>query len=36
MLGNAQVGTINLAWRWLTGGESTLVNVYSGAASSGT
>lgn len=29
MLGNAQVGTINLAWRWLTGGESTLVNVYS-------
>ncbi len=29
MLGNAQVGTINLAWRGLTGGESTLVDVYS-------
>ena len=29
MLGNAQVGTINLAWRWLTGTDSTLVNVYS-------
>ena len=29
MLGNAQVGTINLAWRWLTGSESTLVDVYS-------
>ena len=29
MLGNAQVGTINLAWRWLTGSDGTLVNVYS-------
>src|SRR5262245_14647291 len=29
MLGNAQVGTINLAWRWLSGTDSTLVNVYS-------
>ena len=29
MLGNAQVGTINLAWRWLSGSDSTLVNVYS-------
>ena len=29
MLGNAQVGTINLAWRWLTGTESTLIDVYS-------
>lgn len=29
MLGNAQVGTINLAWRWLSGTESTLVDVYS-------
>ena len=31
MLGNAQVGTINLAWRWLSGTDSTLVNVYSWA-----
>ncbi len=29
MLGNAQVGTINLAWRWLTGTDGTLVDVYS-------
>jgi iron(III) transport system permease protein len=29
MLGNAQVGTINLLWRWLTGGDGTLVDVYS-------
>ena len=29
MLGNAQVGTINLAWRWMTGGDGTLVDVYS-------
>src|ERR1051326_3546565 len=29
MLGNAQVGTINLAWRWLTGSDRSLVNVYS-------
>lgn len=29
MLGNAQVGTINLLWRWLTGGDGTLVDVFS-------
>ncbi len=29
MLGNAQVGTINLAWRWLSGSDTTLVDVYS-------
>src|SRR5471030_2229011 len=29
MLGNAQVGTINLVWRWLTGGDGTIVDVYS-------
>jgi iron(III) transport system permease protein len=29
MLGNAQVGTINLAWRWLTGSDRSLINVYS-------
>jgi len=29
MLGNAQVGSINLAWRWLSGTDSTLVDVYS-------
>ena len=29
MLGNAQVGTINLAWRWLSGSDGTLVDVYS-------
>src|SRR6185312_16325828 len=29
MLGNKQVGTINLAWRWITGGDGTLVDVYS-------
>ncbi|MFO1086366.1 MAG: iron ABC transporter permease [Reyranellaceae bacterium] len=29
MLGNAQVGTLNLAWRWLSGSDSTLVDVYS-------
>ena len=29
MLGNAQVGTINLLWRWLTGSDGTLVDVYS-------
>jgi iron(III) transport system permease protein len=29
MLGNAQVGTLNLGWRWLSGSDSTLVNVYS-------
>jgi len=29
MLGNPQVGTINLAWRWLTGSDGTLIDVYS-------
>jgi iron(III) transport system permease protein len=29
MLGNAQVGTINLAWRWLSGSDGTLIDVYS-------
>jgi iron(III) transport system permease protein len=29
MLGNPQVGTINLAWQWLTGSQSAIVNVYS-------
>src|SRR6266851_320615 len=29
MLGNAQVGTINLVWRWLAGTDSTIVDVYS-------
>ena len=29
MLGNAQVGTINLVWRWLTHSDGTLVDVYS-------
>jgi iron(III) transport system permease protein len=29
MLGNAQVGTINLVWRWVSGTESTLIDVYS-------
>jgi len=29
MLGNPQVGTINLAWRWLTGVDWPLINVYS-------
>lgn len=29
MLGNAQVGTINLLWRWLAGTDSTLVDVFS-------
>jgi len=29
MLGNAQVGSINLAWRWLSGTDTTLVDVYS-------
>src|SRR6478735_11796823 len=29
MLGNAQVGTINLVWRWLSGTDSTLIDVYS-------
>jgi iron(III) transport system permease protein len=29
MLGNPQVGVINLAWKWLTGAETPIVNVYS-------
>lgn len=29
MLGNPQVGVINLGWKWLTGLETPLVNVYS-------
>ncbi|MFI5013957.1 MAG: ABC transporter permease [Hyphomicrobiales bacterium] len=29
MLANPQVGVINLAWRWLTGSQSALFNVYS-------
>src|SRR5690606_6168836 len=29
MLGNPEVGTINLAWKWLTGAATPLVNVYS-------
>src|SRR5689334_18728363 len=29
MLGNPQVGVINLAWRWITGSDNALVNVYS-------
>lgn len=29
MLGNPQVGTINLAWKWLTGSADPLVNVFS-------
>lgn len=29
MLGNPQVGSINLAWTWLTGAQQPLVNVFS-------
>jgi iron(III) transport system permease protein len=29
MLGNPQVGVVNLAWKWLTGAENPIVNVYS-------
>ena len=29
MLGNPQVGVINLAWRWITGSDNAPVNVYS-------
>ena len=29
MLGNPQVGAVNQAWRWITGTQGTLVNVYS-------
>ncbi len=29
VLGNPQVGTINLVWRWMTGTNGTIINVYS-------
>lgn len=29
MLGNPQVGALNLAWKWLTGSDTHLINVYS-------
>ena len=29
VMGNPQVGTINLVWRWLTGTNTTIINVYS-------
>lgn len=29
MLGNPQIGAINLAWRWMTGTDTTIINVYS-------
>jgi iron(III) transport system permease protein len=29
MLGNPQVGAINMAWKWLTGAETSPINVYS-------
>ena len=29
MLGNPQVGVLNLAWKWLTGSDDLTVNVYS-------
>jgi iron(III) transport system permease protein len=29
MLGNPQVGVVNLVWRWLTGSPNPLVNIYS-------
>jgi len=29
MLGNPQVGVINQVWRWLTGAQDPLINVYS-------
>jgi iron(III) transport system permease protein len=29
LLGNPKIGTVNLFWRWLTGTDATLVNVYS-------
>ncbi len=29
MLGNPQVGALNLAWKWLTGSETHIINVYS-------
>ncbi|MEO3388460.1 iron ABC transporter permease [Mesorhizobium sp. CAU 1741] len=29
MLGNEQVGLINMAWRWLSGSDNALVDIYS-------
>lgn len=29
MLGNPQVGVVNLVWRWITGSANPLVNIYS-------
>ena len=29
VMGNPQVGTINLIWRWVTGTNGTIINVYS-------
>jgi iron(III) transport system permease protein len=29
MLGNPQVGVLNMAWKWLTGSQSSPINVYS-------
>ena len=29
MLGNPQVGVVNLVWRWITGSADPLVNIYS-------
>ncbi len=29
MLGNPQIGVINEVWRWLTGTDGTIINVYS-------
>jgi iron(III) transport system permease protein len=29
VMGNPQVGTINLVWRWMTGTNGTIINVYS-------
>jgi iron(III) transport system permease protein len=29
MLGNPQVGAINLAWKWVTGSQTHIINVYS-------
>ena len=29
MLGNPQVGAVNQAWRWITGAQAPLINIYS-------
>jgi iron(III) transport system permease protein len=29
MLGSPQIGTLNLLWKWLSGSETALINVYS-------